>query len=68
MSKLKAGRPSTSKKEKAIADVVSSSDNMVKMNVNITKALHKKMKQKALDNDTTVTTLVINALNEFLSK
>jgi predicted HicB family RNase H-like nuclease len=66
MSALKAGRP-TGRKEKAIAAVKGCND-IIKMNVNIPKVLHKKMKQKALDEDTTVTELVIKALNEVVSK
>jgi predicted HicB family RNase H-like nuclease len=67
MSLLKAGRPS-SQKEKAISSVREIGQEIVKMNVNISKELHKKIKQKALDNDTTVTSLVIKALNDCLSK
>jgi predicted HicB family RNase H-like nuclease len=64
---LKSGRPSN-KKEKALAAVRDGADDTVRMNVNISKTLHRKMKQKALDSDTTVTELVIKALNDYLSK
>jgi predicted HicB family RNase H-like nuclease len=67
MSILKAGRPSN-KKEKAIAAVSNGSQDTIRMNVNISKDLHKKMKQKALDCDTTVTELVIQALNDHLNR
>jgi predicted HicB family RNase H-like nuclease len=67
MSILKAGRPSN-KTEKAIAAVSNEAQDTIRMNVNISKSLHKKMKQKALDSDTTITELVIQALNDHLSK
>lgn len=43
-------------------DFVEESDSIVKMNVNIPKVLHKKMKQKAIDDDRTVTDIVIEVL------
>jgi hypothetical protein len=66
MSILKTGRPSKNK-EKLLSSV---RDNIefIKMNVNIPKSLHKKIKQKTLDEDTTVTELVITALDEVVSK
>lgn len=67
MSLLKAGRP-LSKKEKAIASVKDTEEETIRMNVNIPKAFHKKIKQKALDEDTTVTDIVIKALTEYMSK
>lgn len=67
MSILKAGRPS-SKKEKAIASVQDSGAETIRMNVNIPKSFHKQIKQKALDEDTTVTEIVMKALKEYISK
>lgn len=66
MSQLKTGRPS--KKDKAIASVQSTQGEIVKMNVNMPKEFHKKIKQKALDEDTTVTEIVKRVLNEYISK
>jgi hypothetical protein len=66
MSLLKAGRP-LNKKEKAIASVKSEEDT-IRMNVNISKAFHKQIKQKALDEDTTVTEIVMKSLKEYMSK
>jgi predicted HicB family RNase H-like nuclease len=68
MSLLKAGRPTTTKKEKAIASVQDEKEESVRMNINISKAFHKKIKQEALDKDTTVTEIVINALKEQMKK
>lgn len=68
MSLLKAGRPTTSKKEKALAAIQEVKEDSIRMNVNISKGLHKGIKQRALDEDTTVTELVIRALNEYLKK
>jgi predicted HicB family RNase H-like nuclease len=67
MSLLKAGRP-LSKKEKAIASVKETEEETIRMNVNIPKAFHKQIKQKALDEDTTVTEIVIKALKEYMSE
>jgi hypothetical protein len=66
MSILKAGRPS--KKEKAIASVQETKEEMIRMNINISKTFYKQIKQKALDQDTTITEIVIKALNEYMSK
>ncbi len=68
MSILKAGRPTTSKKEKALASIQDIQDEFIRMNVNISKAFHKKIKQRALDEDTTVTEIVMKALEKYLSK
>lgn len=38
----------------------------VRMNINISKAFHKKIKQKALDEDSTITEVVIKALKKYL--
>ena len=62
MSLLKAGRPS--KREKAIASVQESTEETVRMNINVSKAFYKQIKQKALDDDITVTELVLKALKE----
>lgn len=67
MSLLKTGRP-ISKKEKAIAAVKETDERTIRMNVNISKAFHKQIKQKALDEDTTVTEIVMKALKEYMSK
>lgn len=66
MIKLKAGRPS--KKDKAIASVQKSHGETIRMNVNIAKSLHRKIKQKALDEDTNVATIVREALEKHMKK
>lgn len=66
MKLLKAGRPIN--KEKAMAQLQEDADPFVRMNVNIRKSFHKKIKQKALDESTTVTEIVFKAINEYLSK
>jgi len=65
MSILKAGRPS--RKEKAIASVQDSNKESIRMNVNISKAFYKQIKQQALDEDITVKELVLKALKEYMS-
>ena len=66
MSQLETGRPS--KKDKAIASVQETQEDTIRMNVNIPKDFYKKIKQKALDEDTTVTDIVKQALNEYMNK
>lgn len=66
MSLLKAGRP-IGKKEKAIASIKDSEES-IRININIPKDFHKQLKQKALDEDTTIKDIVIRALNAYMSK
>ena len=66
MNTLKTGRPS--KKEKLIASVQGKDEQSIRMNVNISKSFHKKIKQKALDEDTTVTAIVTKALENYMNK
>ena len=66
MCALKTGRPS--RKEKVIASIQENQEDIIKMNVNITKNFHKRIKQRALDEDTTVTEIVKKALEDYLSK
>ena len=69
MSMLKVGRPSASKKQKAINEVKElDKEGIVKMNINVERAFYKQIKQKALDEDTTVTELVTRVVNEYISK
>ena len=67
MSILKTGRPS--RKEKAITAVQQTTVNkVVRLNANIPKDLHKRIKQKALDEDKTIKEIIILALNEYARK
>lgn len=66
MSTLKVGRPS--RKDKAIKSVQEEAKAIVKLNVNMDKSFHKSIKQFALDHDTTVSDVVIKALEKYISK
>jgi len=66
MSLLKAGRPSINK-EKALKQLEIKNDVM-KMNINISKSFHKEIKRFALENDMTVTELIQISLHEFMNK
>lgn len=46
----------------------SSKEEVTKMNVNIPKDFYKKIKQRALDEDTTVTEIVLKALRQYLNR
>jgi predicted HicB family RNase H-like nuclease len=67
MPQLKTGRPS--RKDRAIIEVQKDyDDDTVRMNVNLSRSFHKLIKQKALDMGVTVTTIVKDALDEYISK
>jgi hypothetical protein len=66
MSQLKTGRPS--RKDKAIAAVQETQKNIIRMNINIPKSFYKIIKQRALDEDTSITEIVKKSLNEYMSK
>jgi hypothetical protein len=68
MKLLKAGRPTSNKKDKAIDSVVKANENYTKISLSILKSFHKQVKQRALDDDMTVTELVNRALEEYLNK
>ena len=63
MSMLKTGRPSKERKEKAIASV-QKLDETVRLNINVPKAFYKLIKQKALDQEITITELVVQTLKK----
>lgn len=62
MAKMKSNR---AKQETASKEV---SEATIRMNINISKAFHKKIKQKALDEDTTITEIVVKALKAYLKE
>lgn len=66
MNILKSGRPTN--KEKAIAQLQDLKETTVRMNVNIQRSFHKRIKQRALDENVTVTELVCKAIEEYMSK
>lgn len=66
MTLLKSGRPTN--KQKAIEEVQKTREDTVRMNVNISKIFHKQIKQKALDENITVTELVCKAVKGYISK
>lgn len=67
MSILKSGRPS--RKEKALAEVSNPTrDETIRMNINMSKGFYKKIKQRALDEDITITDLVLKATEEYILK
>jgi len=49
-------------------DVRTPKEPMIKMNNNIPRDFHKQIKQKALDEDTTVTELVCRVLKNYLKQ
>lgn len=60
MSLLKSGRPSA----KVKIDKV----EIMKMNINIDKSLHKEIKRYALEHDMTITDLILTSLHKYMNK
>jgi hypothetical protein len=48
--------------------MIGDDDRLVKTSMRIQKSLMKRVKQYALDNDTNITAVTAQALNEFLKK
>lgn len=65
MNKMTAGRPSSDAKSKSLTDL--KNEGKVRLNADVPKDLYKKVKIKALENEISVTQLVQDALNEYLS-
>lgn len=65
MTQLKTGRPT--RREKAILAVQEDKET-IRANFILDKALHKQMKQFALDSNMTVTQLIKAAVSEYMSK
>ena len=61
---LTAGRPSQKLPPKTLASL--RGEDKARLNVDIPKALYRKVKQRALDEDITITELTLKALNEYL--
>ena len=55
MEPPKVGRPKRHKEE------------MIRMNINLPKSFYRQIKQKALDEESTVTEIVIKALEKYLN-
>lgn len=66
MQILKTGRPTN--KEKAIAQIRNMNEDVIRINFNVPKHFHKQIKQRALDEDTTVTEVICKAVKEYISK
>jgi hypothetical protein len=67
MAILKAGRP-TNRKEKILAAVREKEERTTRLNMNIPKSFHKKLKQRALDENITVTELAMKALSKYIGE
>jgi hypothetical protein len=61
---LSAGRPSQKLPPKTLASL--RDEDKARLNVDIPKTLYRKVKQRALDEDITITELTLKALNEYL--
>ncbi len=67
MTIMKAGRPTS---KQAAIEMVRDEENQVvaKLSINIPKTLHKQLKLKALNEDTTITEIILKAIGEHLIK
>jgi hypothetical protein len=61
---LSAGRPSQKLPPKTLASL--RGEDKVRLNADIPKALYRKVKQRALDEDTTITEIILKSLNGYL--
>jgi hypothetical protein len=64
---LSAGRPSQKLPPKTLASL-RGEGGKARLNAEIPKDLYKKVRQRALDDDTTVTEIVIKLLTEYVSE
>lgn len=53
-------------KDKAIKDVIS--DKIVRLNINLPSAVLKNFKLKAIQNNTTMSEIILKWINEYISK
>jgi hypothetical protein len=63
---LSAGRPSSKLPPRTLAAL--RDEDKVRLNADIPKALYRRVKQRALDDEMTITKLTLNALTQYLSK
>ncbi len=66
MSLLKSGRP-TNRKQKIIQEVTNEKET-IRLNVNLNKEFYKMIKLFALNNEYTVSELIIKSVSEYMSK
>ena len=64
---LTAGRPSQKLPPKTLASLRREGER-ARLNVDMPKALYRQIKQRALDEDTTISELTIKAVTAYLSK
>ena len=64
---LSAGRPSQKLPPKTLASL-SGEGEKARLNVDLPKTLYKELRRRALDNDTTITELILKLVSEYLSK
>ena len=67
MSNLKVGRP-INRKNKAIELVEDIQKKNIRMNINISNEFYKKIKQRAINEDTSITEIVKKALVKYMAK
>ena len=64
---LKVGRPSKTKEELVNA-VLDQKETTVRMNINLPKSLHKKLKMKAVEQEATITDIILKYVEDLVSK
>jgi len=66
MTLLKAGRPLKNQSKSEAQSFKNFKEATIRMNVNIPKSFHKRLKQFALDKDMTVTDVVMKAIESWM--
>ena len=66
MTLLSSGRPT--RKNKAISEVQKNNADKVRINANIDNGLYRTIKIMSFKRDTTITSIVVEALHDYLDK
>jgi hypothetical protein len=64
---LSAGRPSQKLPPRTLASLRGEGEK-ARLNVDLPKTLYRQIKQRALDEDSTITELILKAVTEYLHK
>ena len=64
---LSAGRPSQKLPPKTLASL-RGEEPKARLNVDIPKEIYRKLKRRAVDDDTTVTEIILKLVSEYLSE
>ena len=64
---LKVGRPSKAK-EDLMSTVLDKKEATVRMNINLPKSLHKRLKMRAVEQEATITEIILKHVEDIVSE